>query len=206
MKKQKIDTLSIDVKLFQSRFKKRYKEKGFTQETLATAAGISKDTIGKWLRTDSEFYMPSLDTLYKVSQVLDCSIDYFVNPNMDCLTVSNQKIADTIGLSDSAIDTLKKDLKQKLHVIDCINLLLGLADKETVTQMFVNMWLYLHNGKRSFKSVDGKYNDDYMILNTAYPKTKKAVKGCGIGINANNLDGIFLSNITAYLGILKSKS
>ena len=133
------------------------------------------------------------------------SIDYllgvskFTSPERDY-------IGTVTGLNDSAIKSLEKDTKNGYGVIDCLNLFLSHSDSETVIKMLRDMWLYMLNNKRSFMSLDGKFNDDYLILNTACEDTNKpAVKGQGIGINANNLDGVFLSNITAYLAVLKSK-
>lgn len=136
---------------------------------------------------------------------INVSIDYLLGVS-DFTSPQNDYIGKMTGLNDSAIKSLEKDLNQNYGVIDCINLLLSHSDSETVIKMLRDMWLYMLNNKRSFMSLDGKFNDDYIIFNTEYSDTNKPkIKGQGIGINANSLDGVFLQNISAYLAVLKSK-
>ena len=105
---------NIDMDLFRNRLRKRCKELKITHKELAKNAGISESSIDKWLNgkpdtynPQNKDYIPSLNTVYKVSQVLGVSLDYFVNPNMDCLTVTNQAIKDMIGIDDKGISALK---------------------------------------------------------------------------------------------------
>ena len=102
---------SINSELFRKRLREVMKNKGFTSnEKLAQKADVSTSTIEKWLygktnniTGEKEPYTPSLDTVYKVAQALDCSIDYFINPDMNCLTVSNQMMSDKTGLDDESL-------------------------------------------------------------------------------------------------------
>lgn len=105
---------NIDMDLFRCRLRKRCKELKITHKALAEKAEISESSIDKWLNgkpdtynPQKKDYIPSLNAVYKVSQVLGVSLDYFVNPNMDCLTVTNQAIKDMIGLDDKGIQGLK---------------------------------------------------------------------------------------------------
>lgn len=105
---------NIDMDLFRNRLRKRCKELKLTHKVLAKKAGISESSIDKWLNgkpdnynPQNKDYIPSLNTVYKVSQALGVSLDYFVNPDMDCLTVTNQAIKDMIGLDDKGIAGLK---------------------------------------------------------------------------------------------------
>lgn len=209
MKKTKnsTDIMDIDIELFQNRLKDLYKEKGYSQADLARLSGISENTISKWFRTDyTEVQLPSLEKIYRVCQALGCSVDYLINPNTDCKTITNQKISDYTGLSDKAINALVKDKKDRLYILDCINLLLGHIGIKECKKVFQNIFLYLLKNKRVFKSLDGNTYTDYLILNTEYTDNKHpAIKGHGIGINANNLDGVFLQNITSDLAVLRSK-
>lgn len=111
---------SIDMKLFRKRLKQRCKELKITHKQLAADAGISESSIDKWLRTEpndyGKEYIPSLDKIYKVSQVLKVSIDYFVNPDMDCLTVTNQMISDHTGLSNNAVECLSAWREQQGNI------------------------------------------------------------------------------------------
>lgn len=104
----------IDMDLFRSRLRSRLKELKITHKVLAEKAGISESSIDKWLNgkpdnynPQNKDYIPSLNTVYKVSQALGVSLDYFVNPDMDCLTVTNQTIKDMIGIDDKGIAALK---------------------------------------------------------------------------------------------------
>lgn len=105
---------NIDMDLFKDRLRKRCKELKLTHKELAKNAGISESSIDKWLNgkpdtynPQNKDYIPSLNTVYKVSQALGVSLDYFVNPDMDCLTVTNQAIKDMIGIDDKGIQGLK---------------------------------------------------------------------------------------------------
>lgn len=107
----------IDTDLFRQRLRDRLKQVDISQQMLADEAGINLSTIEKWLNGKSDgydtdengkkAYIPSLRTIYSVAQVLEVSIDYFVNPDMECLTVANQRVNDVIGLNNNAIDKLK---------------------------------------------------------------------------------------------------
>lgn len=130
----------IDIQLFRTRLKKRLKDCHITQKALAAKIGVSEDTVNMWFRGsiddtsgNKKHKPPCLENVYKVSQVLGVSIDYFVNPDMDCLTVSKQMIHDYTGLSDAAIECLHGWYQDKLqgglfgsyyNDIDTLNLIL----------------------------------------------------------------------------------
>lgn len=109
---QEINDMSID--LFRQRLRSRLKQLDMKQYELSEKTGISTSTIEKWLGGKDDDInggkkplVPSLNNIYKVSQVLGVSIDYFVNPDMEYLTVSNEMIGSFTGLSDTAIDCLR---------------------------------------------------------------------------------------------------
>ena len=135
---------NIDINVFRQRLRDRLKVLKMSREKLAEKAGISPDTIDKWFRGKIDDingginpYLPSLNVIYKVSQVLGVSVDYFVNPNMDCLTVTNQQINDMIGLNDTGIAGLQAikqsddkqidDGQQALCVLPVLNDMLGVC-------------------------------------------------------------------------------
>lgn len=107
----------FDSDLFRERLKKRCKEKWLTYSQLAEKAGLSPSLVNKWLNGDIDAYgakvrtVPSLEKLLAVARVLEVSLDYFVNPDMECETVSNQAIFDRLGLDDKAIKALE-NIKQ----------------------------------------------------------------------------------------------
>lgn len=206
----------FDKALFQKRLRKRLKDLDISQKEAAARSGVSQATIEKWLNGKSEGrvdqsnnnkspYIPSLDTICKVAAGLGVSIDYFVNPDFDCLTVSNQMIHDYIGLSDAAINALIEDKKRPLHIIDTINLLLGNVSKNpTIHKLFLDIYMYLLTNPKWFKSLDGTFKDNYIMLesefdNAAYP----SLHGLGIGLYTENVGGLFLQNITSHLSVIK---
>ena len=97
---------NIDMELFRERLKDICKKRKVTHKDLAKKTGTPLDTVNAWFRT-SETLPPSLNKMYRISKVLEVSIDYFVNPDMDCLTVSNQMINSRIGLNDQGIKGLE---------------------------------------------------------------------------------------------------
>ena len=104
---------NIDMDIFRDRLRSRCKELKITHKVLAEKAGISESSIDKWLHgkkdayKDNADYIPSLNTVYKVSQALGVSLDYLVNPDMEYLTISNKMISEYTGLSDTAISCLR---------------------------------------------------------------------------------------------------
>ena len=108
--------MTIDMQLFRQRLRYRLKQLNMKQYQLAEKAGVSKSIIEKWLHGKNDDYsgikkdyIPSLETVYKVSKVLGVSIDWLVNSDydIDCVTVTNQQIHDLIGLNDNGIAGLQ---------------------------------------------------------------------------------------------------
>lgn len=114
----------FDSDLFRERLKKRCREKWLTYSQLAEKAGLSPSLVNKWVNGDVDAYgvkvktVPSLEKLLAVCRVLEVSLDYFVNPDMECETVSNQAIFDRLGLDDKAIkafESIKQSDTNAIH-------------------------------------------------------------------------------------------
>lgn len=196
---------NIDMDLFRDRLRKRCKELKITHKVLAEKAGISESSIDKWLNgkpdnynPQNKDYIPSLNLVYKVSQALGVSLDYFVNPNMDCLTVTNQAIKDMIGLDDTVINNLhceniqaKKDGISREHCIDTVNFLL--ADKQgrelltTIYNYLFGNYKELSNGNTILELRDGS-----------------GVPCNGGTVQVSSLNALFLSNIINNLAEIKA--
>lgn len=56
------------------------REKGFTQEQLAEALHVSRQSVSRW-EMDAAF--PETDKLVRLSRLLDCSIDFLLNNRME---------------------------------------------------------------------------------------------------------------------------
>lgn len=196
---------NIDMDLFRDRLRKRCKELKITHKVLAEKAGISESSIDKWLNgkpdnynPQNKDYIPSLNLVYKVSQALGVSLDYFVNPNMDCLTVTNQAIKDMIGLDDTVINNLhceniqaKKDGISREHCIDTVNFLL--ADKQG-RELLTTIYHYLF----------GNYKELSNGNNILELRDGSGVPCNGGTVQVSSLNALFLSNIINNLAEIKA--
>ena len=107
----------------ENRRDKNYK---YSQKDLADAIGIGYDSISKYLNGTREC---SIDTLYKISEELDCSIEWLIRedvpknrkPKEEETLIS--EISKYTGLSFYVINNLHHDFPDEL--IDIINVLLG---------------------------------------------------------------------------------
>lgn len=66
--------------IFSDRLKEERLEKKLTQKTLASSLGLSPNCICEWEKGRSE---PSLESLKKLSQIFECSIDYLIGNTDD---------------------------------------------------------------------------------------------------------------------------
>lgn len=69
-------------------FKQKCKEKGYSASSLAIKIGISKSNITNWKNGAN----PSYEALMKISQILECSIDYLLQKNDEVSEVSHTKM------------------------------------------------------------------------------------------------------------------
>ncbi len=144
----------IDIELFRNRLRDRYKELGYTRKSLSKKADVSESTLDKWLngKDNNDAYIPSLNTVYKVANALEVSVDYFINPDMDCDTVLNQKIKDCTGLNNNAIEVLKKD--KKLYDYDADydtpQALNSILDSDKGKYLLHDIYSYLHSENNEF--------------------------------------------------------
>ena len=174
---------NLDMEVFRRRVRDRLKQLNMKQYQLADKAEISHSTLDKWL---SGGLVPSLEKIYKVSQVLGVSVDWLINPDMECLTVSNQMISDYTGLSDDAIsgllnikqsdNTREQCQQQALCVLPVLNEILGLEKGRAFLEILqvLNRFLHTsyfvpvqHDDKGNVNAVSEKY--DYAIN----PKARK---------------------------------
>jgi len=95
MKKTKLKEMA-------DRIKVRRKELMFTQETFSEIIDIS---YGSYVRIENAFQKPSLDTLIKIAENLDISLDYIVlgKEKKKPLLISD------INLLNSILSSAKKD-------------------------------------------------------------------------------------------------
>ena len=187
---------NIDMALFQERLRTICKKRKITHKKLSELTGTPLDTVNAWFRTN-ETLLPSLNKMYRISKVLGVSIDYFVNPDMDCLTVSNQMINDYTGLSDNAIHNLYADKKEiekygisRYHHIDIINFLLSDQDGAI---MLSSVYEYLFGNY--VKTKDGNPHID-LLDETEIPCN-------GGSLTINDINAYFLTSIVQNLSQIK---
>ena len=65
---------------FGEKLSKLRKEKNFTQEQLAEILCVSRQSISKW---ESDISYPETDKLIKMGKIFDCSMDYFLNEDIN---------------------------------------------------------------------------------------------------------------------------
>ena len=132
----------IDMTLFRQRLRDRLAHNSLTHKQLAKQAGISESMIDKWLNGKKDNisgeikdYIPSLNSVYKIANVLGVPIEYFVNPDIDFL----KNMRNYTGLSDNAIECLHGWHTDQLQVgmfssyykdIDTLNTILEYYDKQ----------------------------------------------------------------------------
>ena len=189
--------------LFRERLEERLDELYLTRKQLAEKAGISESIIDKWLNGNKDsngemrYIPPSFKLLKKVAKALNVSTDYFVDPDMDCLTVTNQKIHDITGLSDTAINNLKSEYSEmkknslsRDHAIDMINILLSDQD---AYKLLTTMYHYLFGNYTHTTSGDTTMK---LLDDTEIPAN-------GAEIPIPDINSLFLASITDKLSKLK---
>lgn len=194
-----------DLDLFRKRFHDRYKELGYTIKTLSEATGINEYTIQQWLygKTDDttgekKQYYPSLSKICKVAEVLKVSVDYFINPDMKCTTVTNQMISNYTGLNDCAIDNLHVDFIDRenthsvLHYVDMVNFLLSYRDS---SEILTTMYHYIF----------GNYVTDLGGSSTIEVMDETGIPCNGGTMQIGNLNAVFLATIMQDLAQIKAK-
>ncbi len=66
----------MGIKGFEERLTNARKEKGYTQEELASKLGVTPQAVSKWERGMG---YPDLETLLYLSELLECSVDYLLH-------------------------------------------------------------------------------------------------------------------------------
>lgn len=125
---------------FHSRLKELKDGSGKTQARIADDLGITPQALSYYINGRE----PDYDVLMKIASYFDVSVDYLVGAS-DCKKNENQPIQKELGLSEPAIEKIKK-YSQSMNMGNCITL----ADilSEIISSpllddvlMFLNMYL-----------------------------------------------------------------
>lgn len=97
---------------FGNNLKKLRIDENLTQEELAQKINTSRSNIANY---ENNKNMPSIDILYKLSQLFECSIDYLLgksetrnSEDIKSLQFANSNRLDTKGLDDDDLAELQK--------------------------------------------------------------------------------------------------
>ncbi len=97
---------SMDIKQFASKLKSARLEKGLSQRGLGLALGLSDKTISSY---ESNRSYPSLEILFKISEVLDKSVEYFISSSsVTIVSDSLKRIESTQKSITEEIDKIKR--------------------------------------------------------------------------------------------------
>ena len=91
----------MGIKGFDERLTNARKEKGYTQEELSVKLGVTPQAVSKWERGMG---YPDLETLYHLSEILGCSLDYLLN-----------KVQGREKLTEDGDELQRKLLLDKIH-------------------------------------------------------------------------------------------
>lgn len=90
--------------VFATRFKELYKEKGWTQQDVATRLDYGINTIRDYCRKDGR--MPPIEVLGKMGEMFDVDIAYLIG-EQDCRRHADQTICDVTHLTEGAASVLR---------------------------------------------------------------------------------------------------
>lgn len=107
-----------ELKTIGGKLKEKMIEKGFSQNSLAEASGISRPTINGMINgcyakngtAEKVFHNPKPQTLLKLCDVLGCDMEYFTG-EIEHSTHDLQFICEYTGLSEEAIEKLHFDVQ-----------------------------------------------------------------------------------------------
>lgn len=91
--------------VFATRFKELYKEKGWTQQDVATRLDYGINTIRDYCRKDGR--MPPIEVLGKMGEMFDVDVAYLIG-EQDCRRHADQTICDVTHLTEDAAKVLRE--------------------------------------------------------------------------------------------------
>lgn len=125
-----------------------------SQDALGKLCNLSRGSICCYERGERT---PDIEMLLKFSQIFNTSIDYLVGLTSN-VHPDNRILGNTIGLSDSSIETLRelKESKDSYNkeVLATINLLLDIEDYESNINYFRNIYAFIKTKVNNNKKVE----------------------------------------------------
>lgn len=111
--------------LMYERYCKLRDSKGLNDSQVAAQCGFNKSTFSDWKKGKSD---PKLPKIQKITEILNCSIDYLVTGKEYNATLPEQaelfvEIRHDVDLLNALEKYMKLSDEKKKHVIDTINML-----------------------------------------------------------------------------------
>lgn len=124
------------------------RENQVTQQELAQGCDLSPSRISDWIginKKTGQYTAPRIDGIIKIANFFGVSVDYIVG-TQECKVPTDEEIHKTLGLSDGAIQQLKRinnaqgdDIVSEKE----IRILNYLLENITDTELFENIYNYL---------------------------------------------------------------
>lgn len=153
------------------RIKELRKEAGYkTAQAFSEKLGYSRQSVSKWENGD---IMPTLDALYDIESLLDCDIGYLLCI-YDTRYYEHADICEQTGLSEKAVETLKKELEYLQSENKFLKRMEKPIKKATRTTNFINFILV--NGAPVFSAVNDLIFHNSAIESLKHDKNYEAIK------------------------------
>ena len=165
--------------VFAQRLRELMEEKRITQETLATKAGCSRQSISQYMDGTS---VPNVDKLLSIAEYFGVSTDYFLGLSD---TPTNDKdlqfVCDYLGLTDKAVEMLKHTIHGDL--VDEYGIIRGADNKRRINYLFESQYLlalcsYMNNFEKSSSLLLSIYSKEEMdkLFTEDIEKYRNAIK------------------------------
>ena len=154
------------VEIWVERINKLMEKRGVTQQQLAAACNISPSVISDYLGTRRSLKLrtPKVDKLLSIADYFKVSVDYLLGKD-ECQTSQDEKIHEITGLSDLAIQELRRinqeqsESKTAEKQLEITNFLL---ENVSSTELFERTYNYLI-GIFSFPGKESNMGAAYMV-------------------------------------------
>ena len=138
--------------------KDKKEETGLTQEKQADEMGISKGSLTKYVSGKA---IPNADTIFTMAKYYDCSADYLLGlSNIPIANINDAEMSKQLGLSEIAIQTLKK-WKKYITTGESITFIINyLFELDYMKYFLLSMHRVIYGDVKEFNLLT-KQNKDY---------------------------------------------
>lgn len=121
--------------VFASKLKYFFEKKGITQKEVASQLLISQQSVSLWLKGKG---YPNIPVLIALASLLETSLDFLLRPDGVEITLEEEKLYQTVGLSSTSTKKLKDLVKnEKIDLLTTLNTIIEHKDLlATLTEYF----------------------------------------------------------------------